>query len=265
MSLLYLLLGGGGEGAGRWLSAIVLRRRAGVDPRDRPRRRVPDVLVEGVDRRGRHGGPGRGRGDHRRRTGCVLAPGPRRPAHAPARAGLRGTRRPSRPGRGPRRPAGTRRSRRWPTRIPSPTTPASSPRSARRLPRPGSCDVFPVGAITKGLGGESLAEMGEMVDAGRAGVQRRRPLRARPRVSCATRSRTRRRSPRRSSWPTTARTPPSSKDGQMHEGAQLVHARSGRTPGRGRGGRRGARHRPGAADGRPAARLPRARAPVGGG
>jgi len=30
----------------------------------------------------------------------------------------------------------------------------------------GSCDVFPVGAITKGLAGESLAEMGEMVDAG---------------------------------------------------------------------------------------------------
>ena len=30
----------------------------------------------------------------------------------------------------------------------------------------GSCEVFPVGAITKGLLGESLAEMGEMVDAG---------------------------------------------------------------------------------------------------
>jgi dihydroorotase len=30
----------------------------------------------------------------------------------------------------------------------------------------GLCDVFPVGAITKGLEGESLAEMGEMVDAG---------------------------------------------------------------------------------------------------
>jgi dihydroorotase len=28
------------------------------------------------------------------------------------------------------------------------------------------CEVFPVGAITKGLAGESLAEMGEMVDAG---------------------------------------------------------------------------------------------------
>jgi dihydroorotase len=30
----------------------------------------------------------------------------------------------------------------------------------------GSCEVFPVGAITKGLLGESLAEMGEMVEAG---------------------------------------------------------------------------------------------------
>ena len=30
----------------------------------------------------------------------------------------------------------------------------------------GSCDVFPVGAITRGLEGEALAEMGEMVEAG---------------------------------------------------------------------------------------------------
>ena len=33
-------------------------------------------------------------------------------------------------------------------------------------PRPALCDVFPVGAITRGLGGESLAEIGEMVEAG---------------------------------------------------------------------------------------------------
>ncbi|MGH2539424.1 MAG: amidohydrolase family protein, partial [Actinomycetota bacterium] len=32
--------------------------------------------------------------------------------------------------------------------------------------RAGLADVFPVGAITKGLAGESMAEMGEMVDAG---------------------------------------------------------------------------------------------------
>lgn len=32
--------------------------------------------------------------------------------------------------------------------------------------RAGLCDVFPVGAITKGLEGDALAEMGEMVDAG---------------------------------------------------------------------------------------------------
>jgi dihydroorotase len=30
----------------------------------------------------------------------------------------------------------------------------------------GLCDVFPVGAITRGLGGEEMAEMGEMVEAG---------------------------------------------------------------------------------------------------
>jgi dihydroorotase len=30
----------------------------------------------------------------------------------------------------------------------------------------GTCDVFPVGAITRGLGGEEMAELGEMVDAG---------------------------------------------------------------------------------------------------
>ncbi len=32
--------------------------------------------------------------------------------------------------------------------------------------RAGLCDVFPVGAITKGLGGEEMAEIGEMVQAG---------------------------------------------------------------------------------------------------
>ena len=39
-----------------------------------------------------------------------------------------------------------------------------------------------MGAITKGLAGESLAEIGEMVDAGRAGLQRRRQLRAHARA-----------------------------------------------------------------------------------
>src|SRR6266498_1965065 len=32
--------------------------------------------------------------------------------------------------------------------------------------RAGLCDVFPVGAITKGLGGEEMAEIGEMAQAG---------------------------------------------------------------------------------------------------
>ena len=42
----------------------------------------------------------------------------------------------------------------------------------------GLADVFPVGAITKDLAGESMAELGEMVEAGCPGVQRRRQLRA---------------------------------------------------------------------------------------
>ena len=99
-------------------------------------------------------------------AGLILAPGSRGPAHAPARAGLRaqGDDRDRHAGRGGR--AATPRSRRWPTPIRSPTTRASWPRSARRPPPRGSCDVFPVGAITKGLAGESLAEIGEMVEAG---------------------------------------------------------------------------------------------------
>jgi dihydroorotase len=32
--------------------------------------------------------------------------------------------------------------------------------------RAGLCDVFPVGAVTRGLGGEEMAELGEMVEAG---------------------------------------------------------------------------------------------------
>ena len=110
----------------------------------------------------------------------------------------------------------------------------------------GLCDVFPVGAITKGLEGESLAEMGEMVEAGvrmfsddgrcvpsarllrnalllREGVPRGdRPGRARggarrsSRAARCTRGCTRRRSalrggrpkPRRSSWRATSPSPP---------------------------------------------------------
>ena len=43
--------------------------------------------------------------------------------------------------------------------------------------RAGLADVFPVGAITKGLEGEVLAEIGEMVGLGGPRVQRRRPVR----------------------------------------------------------------------------------------
>ena len=181
----------------------------------------------------------------------------RRPAHASARAGLRAQgdgrdRHARRRGR-----AATPRSRRWRTPIPSPTTRASSPRSARRPPRPGSCDVFPVGAITKGLEGESLAEMGEMVD-GRAcgcsattGTACRRARLLRNALTYA------------KAFPDEIVIAEHCEDaalvegGQMHEGVQLLHARPGRPPGRGRGDRRGARPRAGAADRRAAPRLPR--------
>ena len=41
----------------------------------------------------------------------------------------------------------------------------------------GLCDVFPAGAITRGLEGESLTDIAEMAEAGRPPVHRRRPLR----------------------------------------------------------------------------------------
>ena len=97
-------------------------------------------------------------------------------------------------------------------------------RSATRRRRAGLCDVFPVGAITKGLEGESLAEMGEMVEAGvrvfsddghcvpSARLLRNALLYAKafPR--------------RRSSWPSTARTPRSWRAARCTRAA-LVHAR----------------------------------------
>ena len=48
--------------------------------------------------------------------------------------------------------------------------------------RAGYCDVRPVGAVTTGLGGDRLAELGAMADSGRPGpgVLRRRVLRGRP-------------------------------------------------------------------------------------
>ena len=70
----------------------------------------------------------------------------------------------------------------------------------------GSCDVYPIGAITKGLAGESLAEMGEMVEAGvRVFSDDGRCV---PDAgSCATRSCTRERSRSTSCSRTTPRTP----------------------------------------------------------
>ena len=78
----------------------------------------------------------------------------------------RSTRRRSRPGPVRRRSAGTRRSRRWPTPSRSPTTPRSC-RGARPGRRPRAAATSSRSARSRrGCAGESLAEMGEMVEAG---------------------------------------------------------------------------------------------------
>ena len=116
--------------------------------------------------------------------GLVAAARPGRPAHAPARARPRGRR--DRRDRHPRRsaPAASPPCSRWPTPTRSPTPPARSSRCCAWARRPGYVDVQPVGAVTVGLGGAQLAELGAMADERRAGagLQRRRQVRARRRA-----------------------------------------------------------------------------------
>ena len=64
------------------------------------------------------------------------------------------------------RSAGSPPSRPWRTPIRSPTTPASIHEVRELAAAAGLCDVFPVGAITRGSTGEEMAEIGEMVEAG---------------------------------------------------------------------------------------------------
>ena len=66
----------------------------------------------------------------------------------------------------------------------------------RRGAEVGLVDVHPVGAVTVGLGGAQMAELGTMARSRRAGadVLRRRALRERPAASCAGRWSTRPRS-----------------------------------------------------------------------
>ena len=114
--------------------------------------------------------------------GLVALPGPRRPAHAPARAGLRAERDGAhrhagrRGGRvhgglrhGEHVPGRRHRRRRRAGGSPRPTRPATPPCS-------------PIGAVTVGLKGERLAELGAMARLARerARLQRRRLLRLRP-------------------------------------------------------------------------------------
>ncbi len=92
--------------------------------------------------------------------------GPHRPAHPPARArpGVQGRHRHA--GRAPRRRAASPRSA--PCRTPTPPNDnrAVTELIVRRAREVGAVRVYPIGAITQGLAGETLAEMGELKDAG---------------------------------------------------------------------------------------------------
>ena len=153
-----------------------------------------DSLVKGADPpSGRRGPAGRAtasivevgpvvrsprrRGHRRRRPGrCCPAWSTCTPTCA-SRAAR--TPRPSPPAR-PRPPsAASPRSSPWPTPPRSPTPPRRPSGSLDLGPRAGLVDVQPVGAVTKGLAGEELAELGLMARsrAAGAGLLRRRPLR----------------------------------------------------------------------------------------
>ena len=107
-------------------------------------------------------------GGRRRRAGRAARPG--RPAHPPARAGPRGRRdgRDRHAGRGARRLH--RRARDGEHRPGRRHRRASSSRSGGSAGDAGWVDVHPVGAVTVGLRGERLAELGAMADSA-AGVR----------------------------------------------------------------------------------------------
>ena len=169
MAVLYHLLavGGGEERAGNEHDA--------VDPGARPygEGEPVDVLVrDGVVAEIGPGLPDRRRGvgrDPRRRRARAAAR-LRRPAHPPARARSARSPRPSRPARPPPRSAATPRSSRCPTPTRWPTPPSSSSTCAAAASEVGLVDVHPVGAVTVGLAGERMAELGTMA-ASRARVR----------------------------------------------------------------------------------------------
>ena len=225
------------RGGPRWLSGHPVRRRARGRSVDRAATSSP--TCSSPARRSRRSGTRARR--RRRRDDRLRGPDPRARASwtCTRTCASRGssTRRRSRPGRGRRRRAGTRRSRRWRTRSRSPTTPASWPRSATRPPPRACADVFPVGAITKGLAGESIAEMGEMVEAGvRVFSDDGNCVPIGAHAAQRPRS-TRRRSPAEVVIADHCEDPSLVEGGQMHEGVELVLARAGRAARRGRGDR----------------------------
>ena len=76
----------------------------------------------------------------------------------------------SRPARAPRPPADSPRCARCRTPIRSPTIRRRSASSSARRSAPSAARVYPIGAISVGQKGESLAEFGEMVGAGAVAV-----------------------------------------------------------------------------------------------
>ena len=165
MSLLYLMLGGSGEGAGdaeRLLFAGRARRRPG---RRASTRSATSSIEDGRHRRRR-----RRRPDGRRRGASTAAASSWRPGLVDMHTHLR------EPGFEHKETieSGTRAAAVGGYTAVAPmanTEPVADHAGVIHEVRDlaaaaGLCDVFPVGAITKGLEGESLAEIGEMVEAG---------------------------------------------------------------------------------------------------
>ena len=175
MALLYLMLGGSGGGSTderrAWSYAAAASSIRSLGTRRCARRPIEDGAV--ADRRaisgeGRRGGrlrrPRSWRRDWWTCTRIFASLGS-------------STRRPSRPGRAPRRWAATRRSRAMANTDPVADN-AAVIHEVRDLARgAGLCDVFPVGAITKGLGGRVARRDGRDGGGRRPHVQRRRELR----------------------------------------------------------------------------------------
>ena len=166
MAVLYLLLGGTEPAIVERTDATRSRRVTELPDQGRPdpRRRADRPAARGRrDRRGRHRADAATAPRSSTPTGWSRCPAWSTCTPTCASPAAR-TPRPSRPAPRPRRWAASPPCTRWPTPTRSPTPPASSSRSGGSAARPGYCDVYPVGAVTVGLAGERLAELGAMAD-----------------------------------------------------------------------------------------------------